>query len=70
MLFDLSCRDATRLVLEGEDRRLTPAERFGLRFHLLICKFCPPFVRQVRLMRSAMGRWKQYAESDADAPER
>ncbi len=68
MLFDLTCRDATRLVLEGEDRSLSRAEWFGLHFHLLICKYCPPFVRQVRLMRSAVGRWQRYAESESDAP--
>jgi hypothetical protein len=62
----LTCRDATRLVLEGEDRRLGAAERLRLRLHLLVCRHCPRFVRQVELMRGAMGRWRTYAE-DRDA---
>jgi hypothetical protein len=61
----LTCREATRLVLEGEDRRLAWGERLALRIHLLMCRACPRFVRQVQFMRSAMGRWKQYAEDDA-----
>ena len=34
-----------------------------LRLHMLICKPCPRFVRQVKIMGGAMGRWRQYAES-------
>lgn len=59
-----SCREVTRLVLQGEDRALSTRERFSVRFHMLICKACPNFAKQVRLMRRAMGRWKQYRETD------
>ena len=64
----LNCRDVTRLVLEGEDRRLRLSERLGVRVHMLICKACPKFARQVQFMRGAMGRWKQYAEGDGEPP--
>lgn len=65
----INCREATRLVLQGEDRSLSTRERLVLRFHLLICKACPRFVRQVRLMREATGRWRAYrASSGEDAP--
>jgi hypothetical protein len=30
--------------------------------HLLACKACPRFERQVRLMDEAMGRWRAYAD--------
>jgi hypothetical protein len=66
----ITCREATRLVLEGEDRQLAWGERLALRIHLLACKVCPRFARQVHLMRSAVGRWKQYAEDDGQAPQR
>ncbi len=62
MKIKLSCRDVTRLVLEGEDRRLSWHERVRVRLHLFICEACPRFIGQVRLMRGAMGRWKRYAE--------
>ena len=63
MKINLTCRDATRLVLQGEDRRLTPGERLTLRLHLLICKACPNFVRQVSFLRGAMGGWQRYADA-------
>jgi hypothetical protein len=68
MKFNLSCKDATRLVLEGEERPLGVAERLGLRLHMAICAACPKFLHQVRFMRSAMGRWKRYAADDEGTP--
>lgn len=60
----LNCRQATILVLQGEDRPLSLSERIALRFHMLICKACPRFVRQVALMRGAVGAWKHYVDDD------
>ena len=65
MKFDLTCKEVTRLVLEGEDRRLSLGERLALRWHLLICAACPKFLRQVHFMRRALGHWKQYGEGDS-----
>jgi len=67
MKFNLTCREVTRLVLAGEDRRLAPTERLRVHLHLLLCKACPRFVRQVRFMRGALGRWKQYSEAEPRA---
>lgn len=64
MKLRLNCREATRLVLQGEDRRLSGGERLALRLHLVVCRACPRFVRQVALMRSAVGRWKHYSTQD------
>lgn len=66
-LVHINCREATALVLQGEDRRLALAERLRLRMHLLICKACPRFVRQVALMRRAMGPWRSYRDSQGPA---
>lgn len=66
-LVHINCREATALVLQGEDRRLALAERLRLRMHLLICKACPRFVRQVALMRRAMGPWRAYRDSQGPA---
>jgi predicted anti-sigma-YlaC factor YlaD len=62
---DRNCRDVTRLVLAGEDRRLGWFERTLVRSHLRVCSACPVFSRQVALMREAMARWRAYAEEDA-----
>lgn len=49
----LSCKDASRLQSQAQDRRLTLAERFSLRLHLLICDNCRRFARQLQLIRKA-----------------
>ena len=67
MRMHLDCRETTRLVLEGEERKLALAERIAVRLHMLICKACPKFARQVQFMRGAMGRWKQYGDNDPPA---
>lgn len=62
MMKNLSCREITRLVIEGEDRPLALGERWRVRLHMMVCKACPRFADQLRLMRGAMGRWRGYAD--------
>ena len=64
MKLRLTCREVAHLVLAGEDRRLGTLERLQLRAHLLACRACPRFVGQVRFMRSALGRWRRYADGE------
>lgn len=64
-----TCRQVTEMVLRNEDQALAWHERVAVRLHLQICVACPRFLKQVRFMREAMGRWKQYAERD-DLPPR
>ncbi|MFZ5548343.1 MAG: zf-HC2 domain-containing protein [Pseudomonadota bacterium] len=67
MTWMLNCRQATQLVLQGEDRALRWPERLRLRLHLAVCEACPRFVGQVQLMRRAMGGWRAYRDG-ADEP--
>jgi hypothetical protein len=59
-----TCRQVTELVLRGQDVTLPWHERLAIRLHLQICVACPRFLKQVTLMREAMGRWKSYAEGE------
>jgi Putative zinc-finger len=52
----LSCKEATRLVSEGLDRRLGFAERIALRLHLLLCDGCSRFKSQLLLLRRVLAR--------------
>jgi hypothetical protein len=54
----LSCKDATRLLSQAEDRRLSYAERVKLRLHLMACVACSRFSRQLALMRDALSRYR------------
>jgi hypothetical protein len=54
-LADLSpgCKTATRLQSETLDRKLPLRQRFGLRVHLLLCKWCRRYGKQVTFLRNA-----------------
>jgi len=63
----LSCKDASRLQSQAQDRPLKLAERIGLRLHLLICDNCRRFTRQLRVIRAACGRVDESGGMGADA---
>jgi Putative zinc-finger len=52
----LTCKEATRLVSQGLDRRLGFGERMALRVHLLLCDGCTHFKKQTAFLRKAMAR--------------
>lgn len=58
----ITCREATRIALEAEDRTLPLAERLSLRLHQRVCSNCRRFSRQVRLMNQASARWRKYSQ--------
>lgn len=49
----LTCKDASRLQSQAQDRPLHLGERLSLRLHLLICDNCRRFKRQLNLIRQA-----------------
>lgn len=56
----LSCKEATQLLSQGQDRPLALRERLALRLHLLVCEACSNFRRQLdfvsRASRQLFGR--------------
>ena len=48
-----NCREASRLQSEALDHPLTPLQRFGLRVHLILCKWCRRYGKQIRFLRRA-----------------
>lgn len=65
----LTCKGATRLVSEGQERPLGFRERWALRLHLWLCDNCRRFERQIRLLRRAMQRLARRSESESQATE-
>ena len=51
-----SCREAARLQSEALDRLLTWRQKLGLRLHLLLCKWCRRYGRQLLFLRDAARR--------------
>ena len=50
----LSCKETTRLLSQGEDRKLAFGERIALRVHLAICDGCRNVKAQLGFLRRAM----------------
>ncbi|MCW8874986.1 MAG: zf-HC2 domain-containing protein [Gammaproteobacteria bacterium] len=65
----LTCRQASQLVSESQERALGRRERWGLRLHLWICVSCRRFERQVRLLRRVLRRLARLGESDTQGPD-
>jgi anti-sigma factor RsiW len=52
----LSCKEASRLMSQAEDRELSPGERAALKAHLAICKACRVASEQLAHLRGALRR--------------
>jgi len=52
----LSCRDVTELISQSMDTSLPIGKRIGVRVHLLMCKFCARYERQLLLIRETLRR--------------
>ena len=48
-----TCRQVSRLQSDALDRRLSLSKRFGLHLHLLLCKWCRRYGKQIRFLRRA-----------------
>lgn len=53
----LSCRQATALMSQEQDRQLALSERIGLRLHVWICAGCSNYRRQMAVLREACRRF-------------
>ncbi len=65
----LTCKDASHLLSERQERPLSRRERWGLRLHLWMCVSCRRFEQQLDLMRRAMRLLRRRVEAEADAAE-
>ncbi len=49
----LSCKEVSRLASESLDQRLPLGKRIGVRMHLMMCRACARFLRQIKFLRHA-----------------
>lgn len=52
----LSCKEATQLMSQKMDGKLSAMNRLSLGFHLLMCKGCRNFDEQIHFLRKAAKR--------------
>lgn len=55
----LSCREASRLISDSQDRSLSAYERVSLRLHLFLCRNCRHFAGQLKVMRQGIREGRQ-----------
>ncbi len=53
-MFLPTCRQVSRLRSDVLDQPLSLPTRFGLRLHLLACKWCRRYGQQIRFLRQAV----------------
>ena len=61
MLLALHCDESTLLISSGQDRTLAPVERWAVRLHLISCRSCRRFRKQVQYLQDAARRLRQLA---------
>ncbi len=65
----LTCKDASHLISESQERPLGFLERWGLKMHLWMCVSCRRFERQMTLLRQALRMLGKRAEATDDSTE-
>ena len=56
LILTLKCDQAAELMSRAQDMPLSKPERWALSFHLLICRLCRKYSRQLKLLRSIMNK--------------
>lgn len=64
----LSCVEVTRLYSDAQERELALGERMGLGMHVMMCKGCRRFGRQMGSIRSIAREYARKPDDDGAAP--
>ena len=65
-LFMLTCREATQLLSEKQDRILNFKEMSALQFHVLMCSSCRRFGKQMKSLSLLSKQYKKFDEEQKD----
>jgi hypothetical protein len=49
-----NCKEVTRRVSDSMDRRLPLLERMAIRIHLMMCRYCTRYKKQLAIMRQCL----------------
>lgn len=61
----LNCKQASELVSKSLDQPLPWSQRLSLKFHLLMCKYCTRFLKQMRAIQQTIKQTQDEIELDA-----
>ena len=60
-----SCRQASRILSDAIERRLSPMEWLNLRLHLTICGMCRNYAHNIRTLETVLLRLRDQATDSA-----
>ena len=55
----LSCKEASELMSQAQERKLSWTEKLGLKLHLVMCAACSRFARQLEFLQQSMRRYRE-----------
>jgi hypothetical protein len=61
-----SCEQASTLSSRALEEPLRPIERYQLRFHLMMCRHCSRFARQIDFLRRASRKLPEMLEKNPE----
>ncbi|MCF6324390.1 MAG: zf-HC2 domain-containing protein [Gammaproteobacteria bacterium] len=64
----LSCKEIGELLSQGIDRKLSLREKWGLKFHLFICKTCSCYDKQLQFIARSARRLMQPEKDNQGIP--
>ena len=56
----LTCRQATQLLSEKQDRQLLLREQSNLQLHLLVCRSCRRYGKQIRTLSQLSKAFRKF----------
>ncbi|MDR7016743.1 zf-HC2 domain-containing protein [Acinetobacter sp. 3657] len=62
----LTCRQATQLLSEQQDRQLVFKEQSALQFHVMMCRSCRRFGKQMKILSLLTKEFKKVDEVKND----
>ncbi len=62
----IKCKEASQLVSRSLDNKLSFRERFALKLHLMICKYCRRFSQQMSKLNVAICSMNKTIEEDTN----
>jgi hypothetical protein len=63
-----TCQEATRLMSDSLDQKLSLRQRLQMKLHVLVCMWCERYRRQLLFLRQAMQQSSKYAERGIAPP--
>ena len=60
------CKEATRLMSEGQERKLTTSEKAALSVHTMICSGCRNFSQHMKVLRTMARHFSKAADNNDD----